>query len=417
MFSINREYVDRKTYDERIKTYQSIEYLQNPSGCSYAICIQSVLDTIALVLYFKEHGASVMLVRVDTPLQTVMRLAEKAGCRIVIYDEIDQFHLIAEGEVSLSREAPSLLQFSSGTTGEPKLIERTWQSIDHEISSYNEAIQLDKAEVPIVLSSVTHSYGLLCGVLAAFQRGAEPIIVTAANPKLTLSVIRQLPAHIVYGVPAQLRMLDEMTGKRTLFHRLMTSGMPIPPGVFDELRQRTAFMMQQYGCSEAGCISISSQMDSHLDLGFALNHYQVTAGTDIEHPGEIVVRQSETIIHTADLGYMTTAGGLRYVSRMDDVINVSGLKVFPLEVEQIIVQMPGVVESVVFRGIHPVMGEQVLCHVVADSQLTPDMIREWCIQQLPTYQVPAHISCVNNIPKSPTGKISRTQLEKEVTFR
>ena len=67
-------------------------------------------------------------------------------------------------------EEPSLLQYSSGTTGEPKLIRRAWTEVDTEITAYNEALNCEVDEVPIVMAPVSHSYGLICGTLSAITR-------------------------------------------------------------------------------------------------------------------------------------------------------------------------------------------------------------------------------------------------------
>lgn len=65
------------------------------------------------------------------------------------------------------------MQYSSGTTGEPKLIRRAWTEVDTEITAYNEALNCEVDEVPIVMAPVSHSYGLICGTLSAITRGAN----------------------------------------------------------------------------------------------------------------------------------------------------------------------------------------------------------------------------------------------------
>ncbi len=102
------------------------------------------------------------------------------------------------------------------------------------------------------------------------------------------------------------------------------------------------------------------------------------------------------------------------MGRMDDVINVSGLKVFPIEVEETMLRLEGVREAIVYRGKHPVMGEIVKAKVI--SHIDPVQIREWCMQHLPAYKVPHEIESVTEIAKNKTGKVSRKLLEMgEVT--
>ena len=106
-------------------------------------------------------------------------------------------------------------------------------------------------------------------------------------------------------------------------------------------------------------------------------------------------------IFTKDLGYKSECG-IHFMGRMDDVINVSGLKVFPIEVEETMLRLEGVQEAIVYRGKHPVMGEIVKAKVI--SHVDPVKIREWCIQHLPSYKVPYEIESVNEIPKNKTEK-------------
>ena len=138
----------------------------------------------------------------------------------------------------------------------------------------------------------------------------------------------------------------------------------MPEALFYKLKEMTTYMMRQYGCSEAGCISICHDMKSHLDLGNPLPHASISIGSDENAPEEIVVKMNDKEIFTKDLGYKSERG-IHFMGRMDDVINVSGLKVFPIEVEETMLRLEGVQEAIVYRGKHPVMGEIVKAKVIS----------------------------------------------------
>ncbi len=99
------------------------------------------------------------------------------------------------------------MQYSSGTTGEPKLIRRAWTEVDTEITAYNEALNCEVDEVPIVMAPVSHSYGLICGTLSAITRGSKPVIITNKNPKFALNIVRNTEKHIIYAVPLMLHIM------------------------------------------------------------------------------------------------------------------------------------------------------------------------------------------------------------------
>ncbi|WP_000958723.1 AMP-binding protein [Bacillus cereus] len=408
MLTVNKQEYSKNDFELRLQKYENMEHFQEVNGKRFALCITDPFDIITLVFFLKQKKASVLLIHGETPKDTAIEMAKRAECFGILYGDFKQF-ITLNGEHEIKKE-PSLLQYSSGTTGEPKLIERPWEEIEREIDAYNQALQCEVDEVPIVLAPVSHSYGLICGTLSAIMRGSKPIVITSKNPKFALNIIRNTPKHIIYAVPLMLHIMGSFPQETFQFHKVMTSGSPLPESLFYKLKGMTKYMMQQYGCSEAGCISICHNMNTHLDLGEALPHAFIRISGDQNEPEEIVVTIGEKMIYTKDLGYRSERG-LHFVGRMDDVINVSGLKVFPVEVEETMLRLDGIQEAIVYRGKHPVMGEIVKAKVI--SSIEPVQIREWCIQHLPSYKVPHEIENVTEIPKNATGKVSRKLLEME----
>ncbi|MWC29950.1 AMP-binding protein [Paenibacillus sp. MMS18-CY102] len=436
MITINREPVQAGSFEARLALLRKSDALRACSGKRLAICLQDPIDMIGAVLIVKEQGASALLLHAETPEATARQRAEDAGCEALLYGSVDGYISLAAVHSSASwTEAagklangwergpvsaePSLLQFSSGTTGAPKLIQRAWHEVDAEVRAYNESLGEGANATPIVLAPVSHAYGLISGVLSAFARGKAPIVVTANNPKLTLGIIRDTPEHLVYGVPLLLHVISSLAPADFRFHRLMSSGAPMTGALLERLSGMSAAIMQQYGCSEAGCISLAGEMQHCGDLGLPLSHVLVKAGLGQALAEELFVEVVGTgrRIATGDLGYADGQGRLHFMSRLDDVINVGGLNVFPLEVEERLTELDGVKEAVVFRGRHPIMGERALALVTveagAEEKLSPADIRAWCAEGLPPYKVPSEVRIVEAIPRNATGKVSRAMLARE----
>lgn len=170
-------------------------------------------------------------------------------------------------------------------------------------------------------------------------------------------------------------------------------------------------MFQQYGCSEAGCIAINPDVTAAGDMGFVLPHLLPQTGSNAQDTGEIVVTKDDGIaIHTRDLGYRRDDGMLVFVSRMDDMINVSGLNVYPRDVEDAVMAMAGVSDAVAFRIGDRFAGERVALLFSADEAIAPPAIREWCSQHLASHQLPMDIRQVDAIPRQANGKISRREV-------
>ncbi|MCA0757540.1 AMP-binding protein [Paenibacillus sp. N4] len=413
LFAVNQTFYGQQELDTAWKKYSGIAPFREAgqTGSRIAVVMSDAAELIALVLYLREAGASVLLLHGETPLETAKALAQEAGCKGLVFHAAEGGYWPLAEQAYVTGEAASLCLFSSGTSGKPKLISRSWSSAAEEIAAYNEAIGLDAGVTPVVISPVSHAYGLIAGVLSAMERKAVPHIATYTNPKLTLALLRDTPNHIVYGVPLTLHVLTSLaSGFR--FNRLMSSGAPMPQGLLDNLTKLADRVLQQYGCSEAGCISINGYLQASGDIGRPLGHIRILeAGTAHDSPKEIVIETGGSMIRTGDLGYMES-GELKLLARVDDVINVAGLKVYPAEVENIISALEGIRECVVYRGRHPVMGEIVCCMVAVDGKVTPDEVRAWCLAKLPPYKVPAKVECVDKLPRTATGKISRKLLEE-----
>jgi acyl-CoA synthetase (AMP-forming)/AMP-acid ligase II len=115
-------------------------------------------------------------------------------------------------------------------------------------------------------------------------------------------------------------------------------------------------------------------------------------------------------VYTADLGYMDAGGMLIFVSRMDDTINVTGLNVYPREVEDVVMAMPGITDAVAFARPDPFAGERVTLLFSAEAPVPPRALQDWCRRWLAGHQVPGEAVQVSAIPRQANGKISRREV-------
>ena len=117
---------------------------------------------------------------------------------------------------------------------------------------------------------------------------------------------------------------------------------------------------------------------------------------------------------TGDIAFFDAEGFLKIVDRKKEMVNVSGMKVFPNEVEDVIASMPGVLEVGVIGVPHKTSGEVVKAFIVKkDPKLTEEEILKHCKQHLVAYKMPKHIEFREDLPKSNVGKILRKELRKD----
>lgn len=424
MFAVNDRLVQAIELEMFESRLHKLALLKNDNSSFIAICTTDAYLVITITQFVKKQGGSVLLIYGNTPLQSAIQQAFRAGCDWLLYGELDHLHELEShggGDPSALMK-PSLYQYSSGTTGLPKLISRPWEQVDGEIYHYNRTlVRHGLAEsTPIILSSISHSYGLITGVLSALQRGITPVIGVSNNPKQLIRLIQQHSHHLIYSNPGLLYAMSDWFHVWQLhLDTVVTSGAPMPNRLFERMCSQTECLVQQYGCTETGAVSLAIGMNSHRDLGYPLEHVQIHHSDHADDSSELIIHKalSQQKVATGDLGTVNSDGRITFIGRMDDLINVSGLKVQPMEIEEIIASMQGVKDVVVYRGIHPIQGDLVRARIVTDGttneEIDGEQIRAWCSKDLPDYKIPSDIRFVEYIPKMPNGKINRQQLGQE----
>lgn len=101
---------------------------------------------------------------------------------------------------------------------------------------------------------------------------------------------------------------------------------------------------------------------------------------------------------------------LVFLSRLDDLVNVSGLNVYPKEVEDVVMTFRGIDDAVVFRKQDAFAGERVALLFSAEQAVDQRQLRQWCGERLATHQMPTEILQVERVPRLANGKISRREV-------
>ena len=384
--TINDETFTPDYFERRFAEFAALPHLADCSGRRYAVCVESPAEWLALCLYLRRYDASVAPLHSNTPLEAAKRTARRLRCDELLYYSASTSVCVAPGSAPAARGV--LVQQSSGTTGEPKSVERTWDSLDREIDSYNAALGDRAGEVALIACPVTHSYGLVSGVLAALSRGARPVVLANINPKYVIRRALEASDQLLYASPTLLNVMVQLLADRRIPCAVMTSGAPMHTAGFTALVRHCARVLQQYGCSEVGCISLTPDAaQGPGDLGVPLEHLAVSAGTDRSALEEIRVLVGGKAVDTRDLGYFAD-GRLQFAGRMDDTINVAGVNVDPLEVEEVVLEFPGISEAVVYKRGDAYAGERVCVKFVAETSVDTAQLRRFCAANLSPFAVP-----------------------------
>lgn len=406
MITINDTVFDQAYFSDAADRIAAAAEFDKRAGDRFAVCFSEAQEWLAFFFAARAAGVSVLPLHPSTPYAAARRQAETAKCNWLFYNRLEGEPIVEER----ADEPGQLLQMSSGTTGEPKCIARPWQDIDDEIVSYVSTFVAPQDMTPLIACPTTHSYGLICGILVALERGQTPTILDTGNPKFLLRKLRGTERPYLISSPAILHTLARLLPAGEQIHATMTSGTLLPEPWFKTIRAKSRHMFQQYGCSEAGCIAINPDVQTANEVGYMLPRFSLRDAGTVGDPKEIAVECAGLSVETRDLGYRRGDGMLVFLSRLDDLVNVSGLNVYPKEVEDVVMTFRGIDDAVVFRKQDAFAGERVALLFSAEQAVDQRQLRQWCGERLATHQMPTEILQVERVPRLANGKISRREV-------
>ncbi len=347
----------------------------------------------------------------------------------------------AQSDVAAEEDAlaPALILFSSGSTGQAKQVVRNYQQLIAEYDAFTATALVDAGDVFLCSVPLHHAHGFSNAFMASLLNGAKLVITPGEfNPR---SVIRALDKHGVTVYPSATFMLKMLAATRvkqqpdlSQLRLVFTAGAPLADEIRESLQQALSITAcQLYGSTEAGAMALNLGDAPANSVGQPLKGYAVSIINEdgMECPpgveGDIVVQSpsaateykhnpeasaetfSEGNYVTGDIGFKNIHGDLFITGRKKQLINVAGLKVDPVEVEQVLMALDTVREVVVLGKPDGDYGEIVKAVVVADDLTEGDVVAH-CKANLAEYKWPKMIEFRQEIPRSPLGKILRKYL-------
>jgi acyl-CoA synthetase (AMP-forming)/AMP-acid ligase II/acyl carrier protein len=218
-----------------------------------------------------------------------------------------------------------------------------------------------------------------------------------------------LPSQVMIGLEQALKApVIEAYGMTEASHQ-MTSN-PLPPG-----KRKPGSV----GLPAGPEIAIMDEEGNLLSQGntgeVVIRGVNVTQGYE-NNPEANEKAFTKDWFRTGDQGYLDEDGYLFLKGRLKEIINRGGEKISPLEVDTVLMEIPGIAQAVTFAIPHPTLGEDVAAAVVLKNnvELSTIAIREFLLQNLANFKVPSQIAIVAEIPKGATGKIQRIGLAQKL---
>ena len=338
--------------------------------------------------------------------------------------------------------------YTSGTTGRSKGAMLSHRNLSSNASVLHRYWEFRPGDVLLHMLPIFHVHGLFVAIHCALMNGSPMLFEPRFDAKRALALLRK--ATVFMGVPTfYVRLLAEagLTRQLCVNMRLFVSGSaPLLMETFSEFKLRTGHtILERYGMTE-GSMFTSNPYDGERrggTVGFPLPGVSVRIAdseNQTKETGEIGQIQvkgeniflgywmmpektreeftNDGFFKTGDMGSKDADGYIRIVGRSKDLVITGGLNVYPIEIEERIDAIPGVVETAVIGIPHPDFGEAVTAVVVrqkneAGAALTAARIIGTLKKQLANFKVPKHVYFVEDLPRNTMGKVQKNVLRQQ----
>ncbi|MDA3039696.1 MAG: AMP-binding protein [Actinomycetota bacterium] len=331
--------------------------------------------------------------------------------------------------------------YTSGTTGRSKGAMLTHRNLAANGLALHQTWAFGPGDVLLHILPIFHVHGLFVALHCALLNASEVIFCPTFD---TTIVRRELQrATVMMGVPTHYtRLLDDpQFGADDCTNvRLFTSGSaPMTEAVFNQFTERTGHRIcERYGMTETGILT-SNPYDGERTagtVGYPLPGIELKVLTEDGEPARVgengmvwvrgehigpgywrlpektaEERSTDGFFRTGDVGFLDATGRLTLAGRAGDMIISGGYNVYPKEIELVLDEVPGVVESAVVGLPHPDFGEGVVAFIV--GQTTTEVLQAACGQHLARFKHPKHYYFVDELPRNAMGKVQKAQLRAD----
>jgi len=399
-------------------------------------------DCTAKILITTEE-LSQQVVREDLPHLQTMLLAESP---IGVGDSLTQILVnaapVAEA-VDLEPNTPAAIVYTSGTTGFPKGATLSHRNIIANMTAQNRCCQMTSSDRLLLYLPLFHCFGQNAVLNAGLNIGATIVLQRRFKPEQVLAAISQLKITMFFGVPTVfIKLLDLNPSVLADVRYFFSAAAPMPVEIAQKWQSQYGIVIHEgYGLTETSPCACYNHNSKYKfgSIGTPIDDVEIAvvdaAGNQVlpGELGEIVIKGSNVMLgywnrpletarvlkngwfHTGDIGSKDGDGYFYIVDRVKDMINTSGFKIYPAEVENVLYQNPAVAEVAVYGIPDAFKGETVSANIVPKygHTITEAEIKAFCAARIATYKVPKCFKFVDAIPKNPTGKILKRQLREE----
>jgi malonyl-CoA/methylmalonyl-CoA synthetase len=333
----------------------------------------------------------------------------------------------------LDGDTPAAIIYTSGTTGVSKGAVLTHNNFAANVVNLSTMWQISDRDRFLLALPLFHIHALGNGLHCWLASGCRMRLLERFDHRTTLDVFRDFRPTLFFGVPTvYIRLLDtppevaRAIGERM---RLFVSGSaPLPVHVFERFRELfNHTILERYGMTETFMTMSNPYAGERRagTVGFPLPGISVriedsellVRGPNVfagywRRPDATTAAFTGGWFRTGDLATRSDDGYYTLLGRKSDLIISGGFNIYPREIEELLLEQPGVAEAAVVGVPDDVRGEVPVAFIVPDDGFDPDALERCCREQLASFKVPRRFVQVESIPRTALGKVQKHLLPR-----
>jgi long-chain acyl-CoA synthetase len=435
---------------------RELSYLLKDSGAKVLVCLESLYGDVARDVV---SDTEVQLVVTTSELEYQTRADERLFKGVSrerhegttdFTELLERYRGQAPPPVHFTADDVAFLTYTSGTTGVPKGAMNTHRNVVFTAALYRDWARFAPGGSVFGIAPLFHITGLIGHIAVSFLAPIPLVLAYRFEPSVVLdALLEHRPTYTIGAITAFNALLNspEFTKDHfSSFTSVYSGGAAISPTAEQAFLEATGTQVHNaYGLTETtspmtltpfGSPSPVDPTSGALSVGVpvcsTIVRIQGEDGQDLPlgEIGEIVADGPQVVagywgkpdetaaslpggaLKSGDVGFMNHDGWIFIVDRKKDMINASGYKVWPREVEDVLAEHPAVRESAVVGVPDEKRGETVKAFVSlkAGATVTPEELIAHCRERMAAYKYPRQVELIDELPKTVTGKILRREL-------
>ena len=418
------------------------------AGC-VVVPMNVLLKRREVAFYLGDSGAKLMFAW-EGFADDAKAGAEEAGAECIVVKPGEFEELLASVEpgrdvVDRDPGDTAVILYTSGTTGTPKGAELTHENLKTNCEITRDMFGIRDDVVTLGALPLFHSFGQTCGMNATLAAGGTLTLIPRFDPEKALEIIQRDKVSLFQGVPTMYSAILHLEGHdkfdTATLETCVSGGSAMPVELMRGFE--AAFdckILEGYGLSESSPVASFNRPDRERkpgSIGIPIEGVEMNVvdddGNDVAQGevGEIVIRghnvmkgywnkpdeTGDTLVdgwlYTGDMAKIDEDGYFFIVDRKKDLIIRGGYNVYPREIEEVLYEHPAVREAAVVGLKDDKLGEEIGAAIALKDgeDVSAQELRDFVKEQVAAYKYPRQVWFVDDLPKGPTGKILKREIE------